>query len=535
MNNKLFAMLYHLYPNSDKETINTRLNELLSHYQSLNTIDALTHENTYLITYGDSIYSENEKTFKTLHRFLKNHVGTLIRDVHILPMFPYTSDDGFSVLDYREVNLDFGSFEDLKSMSKDYRLMYDFVANHMSSQSKWFEKYLDDVYPYSEYFVTYDPNFDTSLVVRPRTSPLFHGYQTNKGIKKAWTTFSEDQVDLNIKSFEVFLELTDILLFYISKGATSIRLDAIGFLWKTSHTSCIHLPETHQVIQIWRLILDQISPNAQIITETNVPHIENISYFGNSENEANMVYQFTLPPLMLHTFVSGDASKLASWAATIEAPSKSATYFNFLASHDGIGMRPIEGILTNEEVQTVLNHIQSKGGRVSYKQNVDGTQSPYELNINYCDGLNFNDEYQYQRMILAHAFLISLVGVPAIYYHSLLGSSNDVEGMISSGINRRINREKLEYNQLVAALETNERRQVIFNAMKELLTLRQQESLFNPFNPQTVKLVDHNIVVVTRYNQQHRIDCYFNFNDTVYQNKNMYLEPYGYVFIKSNQ
>ncbi len=533
MKRQVIEMLCALYPHEDQSNIEARLHALMLKYVDIKKSEPLTYQNTYLITYGDGIYEAKKKTFQTLHRFLKEHVGTLIRDVHILPMFPYTSDDGFSVLDYRQINPKFGTFEDLQMMAKDYRLMYDFVANHMSSQSKWFKDYLNDVAPYKDYFVTYDPNFDTSMVVRPRTSPLFHDYPSAHGTKKAWTTFSEDQVDLNIQSFDVFLELTDILLFYLEKGATSIRLDAIGFLWKKSHTSCIHLPETHEIIQIWRTILSDLNPHAQIITETNVPHEENISYFGNGDNEANMVYQFTLPPLMLHTFISKDATKLAQWAATIEVPSNTATYFNFLASHDGIGMRPVEGILDEAEVQAIMQHVLDKQGRISYKQNVDGSTSPYELNINYCDALDCDDSYQLQRMILAYAFMMSLVGVPAIYYHSLLGSSNDVAGMISSGINRRINREKLEYDTLVRELETNERRHFIFTQMKQLLKQRQDEPLFNPFNAQSVQLLERHVVVVTRYDRTHKIDCYFNFNDEVGQIGELTLEPFGYLFVKS--
>ncbi|MCR6514496.1 alpha-amylase family glycosyl hydrolase [Clostridium sp. LY3-2] len=330
------------------------LNELISLIKSQDKKEfraqkEISEENVYLITYGDSIYEKGEKTLKTLKKFLNRNVKDTITDVHLLPMFEYTSDDGFSVVDYMKVDEKLGDFNDLKELSKDYRLMYDFVANHMSKESEWFKSFLNDEEGYKDFFIEEDASFDTSNVVRPRTSPLFHKYKGKNKTKSVWTTFSEDQVDLNFKSFKVLYEMTNILIEYAKNGASSIRLDAIGFLIKESKTSCMHLKETHEIIKLWRDILDYLKKNTQIITETNVPHKENISYFGENDDEANMVYQFALPPLVLYTMTVNDSTKLSSWASTIDKVSDKSTYFNFLSSHDGIGLRPTEGILSNEE------------------------------------------------------------------------------------------------------------------------------------------------------------------------------------------
>ncbi|WP_261131591.1 alpha-amylase family glycosyl hydrolase [Bacillus sp. Marseille-Q3570] len=448
-------------------------------------------ETVYLITYGDSIYEEGKPTLETLHGFLKEKAKGIISDVHLLPMFPYTSDDGFSVTDYREINPKLGDWSEIEGMSKDFRLMFDFVANHISQSSRWFQGYLQEDPNYKEYFVPHDPDFDASQVVRPRTSPLFHEYEGKNGTKTAWTTFSKDQVDVNVAHFPVLVDLTDILLMYAHRGGTSIRLDAIGFLWKESGTSCIHLPQTHAIIQMWNLILEYFKPNTQIITETNVPHKENISYFGDGKNEANMVYQFSLPPLVLHALTTHNGKTLTEWAKTIGKVSDKATYFNFLASHDGIGMRPTEGILSEDEKQMLVDKVVENGGKVSYKSNPDGTQSVYELNINYADALvnkdeDVSEEQQIQKTLAAHSILLSVIGVPAIYYHSLFGSRNDYEGLEASGINRRINREKLEVNQLKDELETSPRRSQIFNKMSEMIQVRKKEKAFSPYAEQEV-------------------------------------------------
>ena len=489
---KITEHLQKIYGQKYEQTMTEKLIDTVKKWESLNIKkqQALTEKNIYLILYGDSIYQKDEAPFKTLHHFLKNQVGSAITDIHILPMFPYTSDDGFSVTDYRAIDQHLGTWENLKDMTKDYRLMYDCVANHISKSSAWFQSFLADEEPYSHFFIEKDETFDARNVTRPRVSPLFHSFTGKNSEKTVWTTFSEDQIDLNVQNIDVLTELTDILLLYAANGASSIRLDAIGFLWKASGTTSIHLPQTHEIIKLWRTIMDAIAPNTQIITETNVPHKENIQYFGNGSDEANLIYQFTLPPLMLHTIQSQDATILKQWSKTIKAPSKTASYFNFLSSHDGIGVRPIEGILSEQQIDALIHSVEINGGKVSYKSNPDGSQSPYELNINYLDSLksscDISEDQSLEKAILAHAYLLSFVGVPAIYYHSLFGSSNDYQGLEDSGINRRINREKLEVDKLTNELQHSKRRKTIFNTLKKLCLIRQNEKAFNPFSPQQI-------------------------------------------------
>lgn len=467
----------------------------------------LTENNVYLIVYGDAVSTRGEAPLRTLHEFLNKHVDGTITDVHLLPMFPYTSDDGFSVTDYRAINPEYGDWGDIKHFSADYRLMFDFVANHISKSSEWFQGYLNEDEKYSHYFIPQDERFDTSKVIRPRTSPLYHEYQGGHGRKTAWTTFSEDQVDVNFAHIPVLCEMSDILLDYAYRGASSIRLDAIGFLWKRSGTTSMHLPETHAIISMWRDLLDYFKPGTQIITETNVPHEENISYFGDGSNEAHQVYQFSLPPLVLFSFTTQDASKLSEWAKGIDYVSDTATYFNFLASHDGIGMRPTEGLLTEEERQILVNKVLANGGRVSYKANPDGTQTVYELNINYIDALVNKDEQDdealtAQKALAAHSILCSVIGVPAIYYHSLFGSSNDYEGLAESGINRRINREKLDAETLAAELHTKGRRRRIFEGLRHMIQVRQVTKAFSPYAHQQVLDIDKRVFAIRRTNAQ---------------------------------
>ncbi|MBM7558886.1 alpha-amylase family glycosyl hydrolase [Marinitoga litoralis] len=553
---KIYDKLKFLYPEKAEEVYN-RLMNLIEKYKLSNNEIELTEKDVILITYGDSIKKEGEKPLHTLHKFLNDHVKGIINTVHILPFFPYSSDDGFSVIDYKKVNPELGDWEDVEKLSKDYNLMFDAVINHISKKSEWFQEYLKGNPKYKDYFIEQEPVDELKNVTRPRTLPLLHVYETNEGKKHIWTTFSEDQIDLNYKSIDLFLEIVEILLFYAKKGAKLIRLDAIGYLWKEVGTSCIHLEQTHKMIQLFRDILDLTAKDVILITETNVPHKENISYFGDGYNEAQMVYNFSLPPLVLHSFLSKNAYHISHWADTLETPSDKTTFFNFLASHDGIGVMPAKGILKDEEIDYLVEHTLKNKGLVSYKNNPDGSKSPYELNINYFDALyeeNEDIELNIRKFVSAYAIVSSLKGVPGIYIHSLLGSRNYYEGVKITGMNRTINREKLNYDQLEKEInDPNSLRYKIFNAMKNMLKIRTTHKVFNPKAKQKVLFLDdrvfsfirefedEKVLVLTNVsNEEIKLELNFSENPIdLLSNKNIEVEnnkiklkPYETLWIK---
>lgn len=552
---KIKPYLQFIYPENEVPYAIKEMENVLKSYskQHFKTTHQLDQKNIYLITYGDSFIEKNYAPLTVLKDVVDKTLKESITDIHLLPMFPYTSDDGFSVTDYLEINPVLGDWDNINDLSIDYRLMFDFVANHMSKKSEWFQQFLNNDNQFQNSFVEKEEDFDFSNVIRPRVSPLFHSFTNKNGVvKEVWTTFSEDQVDVNVKDPKMLARLTGVLLEYLSKGASSVRLDAIGFLWKESGSTCMHLPQTHAIIKMWRTIIDEWCPNVQIITETNVPHQDNISYFGNGGDEANQVYQFPLPPLVLHTFLKGDSKKLSQWASNIDAVSSTSTYFNFLASHDGIGLRPTEGILTDEERDELVNQVLKNGGKISYKQNPDGSQSVYEMNINYSEALNDPSAPQLtpQKMIAAHHILLSLIGVPAIYYHSIFGSKNDEEGVNQTGINRRINREKLVKQELLDELKNNPYRQKIFNGIKQLIKIRKQYSAFDPYAKQQVINLGNDIFAVRRFGKNETILSLTNITshevnlagihgfELIHENKiesSFTLSPYQTAWIKESE
>ncbi|MGD2105254.1 MAG: alpha-amylase family glycosyl hydrolase, partial [Anaerolineae bacterium] len=353
----------------------------------------LTERDVFLVAYGDQVSEPGRAPLHTLAEVLENKVLDSsgeggITGLHILPFFPYSSDDGFSVIDYTQVNPELGTWDDVERLGHSFRLMFDAVINHVSSESAWFQAFREGNPKYEDTFIVMDPETDLSEVVRPRHKPLLTAVETARGEKWVWTTFSADQIDLNYANPDVLLDIIDVLLLYVEKGAEVIRLDAIAYVWKEVGTSCIHLDQAHRIVRLFRAILDAVAPHVVLITETNVPHDENVSYFGDGHNEAQMVYQFPLPPLVLHTFHTGSAHRLAEWAAGLNTPSDSTTFFNFLASHDGVGVRPVEGILSRSEIDALVERTRKHGGYVSHKTNADGSKSVYELNISYFDALS---------------------------------------------------------------------------------------------------------------------------------------------------
>lgn len=447
-----------------------------------------------LITYADQFSAKGEKALPVFTRFYNKWLSHSFSHVHLLPFYPWSSDDGFSVIDYHEVAPETGTWRDVAELKQTTSLMFDFVCNHMSAKSAWFANYLKQMPGYDDFFISVDPETDLSAVTRPRALPLLTPFTLHDGsVRHLWTTFSEDQIDLNFASPQVLIAMVDVLLHYLIEGARYIRLDAVGFMWKIPGTRCIHLEQTHQLIQLFRAITEAVAPGTVIITETNVPHKDNVSYFGNGENEAQMVYQFSLP-------------------------STKTTWFNFLASHDGIGLNPLRGILPESEILSLVEKLQTEGALVNWKNNPDGTRSPYEINVTYLDALSTRESHDSERIarfILAHAVLLSFPGVPAVYIQSILGSRNDYDGVERLGYNRAINREKYAAGQIDCALEDkNSLRYQVYSALSQLIVLRRAEKAFHPDSEAYFSTSGKHVLKIVRVADcGEKITALFNFSD----------------------
>ena len=471
-------------------------------------------EDILLITYGNSITKDDEGPLRTLKRFLRTYLKDEISIVHILPFFPYSSDDGFAVMDYFNVNPALGEWEDISAIAEEFKLMTDLVVNHTSSRCGWFENFKNGIDPGQDYYVSVTPDSDISKVIRPRTSPLLREVETPEGIRHVWCTFSHDQVDLDFKNPKVLLEFLRIIDLYMEKGATIFRLDAVAFLWKELCTTCLHLHQTHEIIKLFRTLMEFRDPDALLITETNVPIHENLSYLGDGD-EAHVIYNFPLPPLLLYTLVTGDATHFNDWLRTSPDPIPGTTFLNFIASHDGIGLRPVEGVLSDDELSNLIRCMEAFGGKISTRALNDHRQNPYEINISLWDAFKGTiqtvreskeskktweeadddsqkpsnsettakpDAWQFERFICAHAVMLALQGIPAFYIHSLLGTENDYVRMENTASNRAINRHIWDFEALDNVLREDQpsHHKHVFKRLKALIDIRKKEPAFHP-------------------------------------------------------
>ena len=438
---------------------------------------------SFLITYGDTILSDDKLPLQNIHEFLGNYLEDAITGVHILPYFPFTSDDGFAVSDYRAVRPDLGDWEDIQDIAKDYRLMSDVVINHASASHEWFKQFLSDENPGQNYIKTSDPTQDHSLVTRPRPSPLLIPFDTPSGEKHVWCTFGADQVDLDFSNPDLLCEFISLMRFYINKGVRVFRLDAVGFLWKEAGTNCLHLPQTHEIIKLIRTLVDHLDDTVLLITETNVPNHENLQYFDNG-NEAHVIYNFSLPPLLVHALLTGRSTYLRRWMMAMPPSQDGCTLFNFSASHDGIGLRPVEGLLPEDEITKMIDTITAFGGRVTMRS-FEGREVPYEMNTTLFSALkgtvHGEDGLHVDRFIASQTIMMSLEGIPAFYIQSLLASENDEARAAEAGHNRALNRTQWSAKNIDDTLsdETSPLSQ-IFRELKKRLEIRKNQKAFHP-------------------------------------------------------
>lgn len=471
--------------------------------------DSLTEKDTCLITYGDMLQpskkepeTHSQTALEQLKEFLERWNHGSFNYLHILPFHPYSSDDGFSVIDYREIDPALGDWNDIAALAKEYKLVFDLVLNHGSKQSAWFQSFLENKESYRDWYITKPADFDVSSVFRPRMHPLLTPFCRKDGsVVFVWTTFSEDQVDYNLANPQVLLEFIKIFFEYIEHGARIVRLDAIAYIWKEDGTSCIHHPKTHAIVKLLRALIDYLELDVLILTETNVPNEENLSYFGKGD-EAHLVYNFALPPLVLHAAVSGDASPLRTWANTLPQPGEGPIFFNFLASHDGIGVLPINGLVDDLSFKKTLNTVIERGALVSYKDAQSGPV-PYEINCSYLSAvapLSLGTSKERARAFLCcHGVLFAFAGLPAVYFHSWVGSEQWEEGPQLFGYNRAINREKPRKDIVETALnDEHSLRASVYTGFEKLLTFRKSERSFAPDIPQQILPAEGSVFALAR-------------------------------------
>ena len=445
----------------------------------------ISEKTTLVICYGDSVYSEKKKSIRVFQNFFQKKLKNYFNTIHFLPFYPSSSDSGFAVKDHYKVENKLGNWSDIKNVSKSSDVMADMVINHSSARGLWFRNFLKKKEPGKDYFLTVDAKFNTSKVVRPRDHKLLKKIKIFKKSDYLWRTFSPDQIDLNFKNPSVLIEFIKIMIHLINNGVTIFRLDAIAYLWKENRTKCINLKQTHEIIKLLRNIIELLNIQTTIITETNLPEKENLSYFGKND-EANWIYNFSLPPLLIHAFLFENSSFLNKWSKNLPNTKNENCYLNFIASHDGIGIRPTEGLLDEQTLNNFLKRLKKNGSKFSFRKVQNKVKKVYEANITVFNALKKSDydqkgKFNLERYVSAHAIMISFEGIPAIYFNSLFGTSNDEAKFIITGNNRDVNRYRWNLKNITSKLKNNESKQSIFyNKLCYLLNIRRKQKAFHP-------------------------------------------------------
>jgi glucosylglycerate phosphorylase len=483
--------------------------EMIEMESGLDPEERFTEKDVILITYGDLLLGEERSPLATLAKFCDTYLEGTINTLHILPFFPYSSDRGFSIIDFETVDPNLGTWDDIAELQDHYQLMFDGVINHISAKSRWFQEFLNGNPYYWDFFIHFSSPSELTpeqrgMIFRPRTSDILSEFKTINGTRHVWTTFSDDQIDLNYSNPDVLMRVAEILLMYVRHGADIIRLDAVTYLWAEPGTRCVHLEQTHEIVKLFRDILNVVAPGVALITETNVPHEENISYFGNGRDEAQMVYNFALPPLVLYTFYSEDTTVLSRWAADLKTPSKTTCFFNFLDSHDGIGVMAVKNILPQEEIDFIIKKTEDHGGLISYKTGEDGSDVPYEINITWFSALNHEDDqediaFQVKRFVASRIIALVIRGVPGIYIHSLIGTQNDIQAVLATESKRDINRKVIDGRAITEALKDPlSKLSRISREFGRLIAIRTKKRAFHPNGDQHVLMVSSDIFAVLR-------------------------------------
>ncbi len=431
-----------------------------------------------LITYADRLGGD----FSGLRSLLGNEFRNLFSGVHVLPFFDPIdgADAGFDPKDHTCVDPQLGDWNDVAELAQDYSVMADLIVNHVSADSLQFadvrrhgkaSRNWDLFLRKTDIFPANDPDFavsaEISRIYRPRPSPPFTPIKLDDGSEyDFWTTFSERQLDINVESAAGQAYLTSILEKFAQAGVREIRLDAAGYAIKRRGTPCFMLPETFEFIR-------SVSEKARALGMEALVEIH--SYYQTQKaiaSQVGRVYDFALPPLVLHTLYRNNADAIRKWLEI--APRNCVTV---LDTHDGIGIMDVarqgdlEGLLADIEIDKLVETIHAKTDGSSRRASGHAASNLdiYQVNSTYYDALGRCDcDY-----LIARAIQFFAPGTPQLYYVGLLAGMNDLDLVEQTGVGRDINRHHFTPDEISTAL-----RRPVVTKLLQLIRLRNEEPVF---------------------------------------------------------
>ena len=527
----LLSSLYSSHPSWDLEALSSQLLQILSSASGNGDIptkgNPWTVDDVVLITYADTVVEADQPALVSLRTFINSQLSDFAGVIHVLPFLEASSDGGFAVASHDCLESRHGDWNDLADLAEGRKLMADLVLNHVSASHPWVRQFLRDQEPGRSCVLEASPDPCWDNVVRPRSSALFTKLQGPISMRQVWTTFGPDQVDVDWSHPEVLLGFTRLLARMVAHGVRWIRLDAVGFVWKEPNTSCIHQPQAHQLVEILRQLLTIACPDGVVVTETNVPEQENLSYLRTGR-EAHLAYNFPLPPLLLEAAVSGSADLLNRWLSRWPSLPESTSLLNFTACHDGVGLRPLEGLMPPSRLMDLLIACEQRGGLVSHRRWAAGNEVPYEINISWwsamADGGLDPSYWQRERFLLTQLMVLALPGVPALYLPALLATANDLGRFRRTGHRRDLNRPQFKKSSVERRLQDPDSdAAAVLVALKQAIAVRATQPALHPDGQLQVLTPDRvDRVVLHRSHAGHDLVAVHNVTST-----RLTLDPFG--------
>lgn len=416
-----------------------------------------------LSVYPDHI-SDGGNTLEQLDAFLDERFASAFETLHILPFFPSTGDGGYAVSDHKAVSSRYGTWREIRKLSARFRLIADLVLNHVSSSHFWVSSFLAGDAAFDDFFIELDPKADLRAIERPpRDTPVLSPFKSSLGVRHLWTTFGPDQVDLNYRNPAVLRAIRDIAQSLASEGVSSLRLDAIAYVWKEFGSSCANLPQAADVLRLLRAGLGADRPN--LIAEVDA---ELQGHFLRGDG-ADFAFRFDLAPCLAHSLVTGKSDCLYRWISSNSGVDFSRSIL-FLANHDSLYLRPQAPILDDREVDDLVE----TAIRVGCIPVVRGDRI-YQISGPL--HLMFSGEFEIvcRRIALAMFLLASLPGIPMVYLNTLLAAPlaalNSEEGP------RSINRYKFGVAEIHHLLQSTCREKLLARVLGIFSSRRRMNSL----------------------------------------------------------
>lgn len=486
----------------------------------------------FLFAMPDALQDGVNKPLETLLNFVSENCAGLFSTLHVLPFCSTAHLNSTAVLDFKTGDPKLGDFDVFTKKDYGLKFMADIELNHVSNRSPWLKNYLDDMEGYENLFMTTWNDFDYDKVYSDGHKPHFdHQQKIHHGKPLLLlSTKGEGVIDFNYGDYHTFIRMLDVILYYTSQKFAALRFLDVDYIWKDPSFAWEGHLKSHYLLKIIRSVMDIVNPDMALAIANPSKRGMAFSYLGSGRDEMQFIYNEALPALLVHAMLNGNSRRLSRWVLSLETGSTFTSLLNASASYDEIDLRPLEGILPKASIESLARHALESGGSVEYYQREDGIKAPEKLHVGFLDIMHKKGdsrELTVKRFMASQALQAILPGIPAVYLHAFLGSTN-YAGPGRGDLARWVlsTHESLDVTALVDELNNpNSMRGMVFKAYSEMLRIRNQQPAFNPRAGFEVAVIDPSVFTLRRYALKQTI---WTFTNTSAGYRRVSLDSLGY-------